>query len=480
MLLCSLQISLAGAAYNSMAAEDNITIPLYGTYFASQYNNISSWNWFASLSIPEHPDSLASYVDPTELESLQLSMIDLVKIDEKEEEIQFPKFGSPEYSYLPQINKEGSGMNGVISRSDISTSSPELQYIYKNDKTQRWLLDYSSSLDVIDEEEITYADSNIIEFSIDKINGIKPSPDNEYEDMLSASDSYDLHLISPERIARLYKSSIEADHIIGIALAGEENDQIINPSGDWFDSAKIDGLSRAAYSYSPETLPSPRDKKELKNYAIVVGIDGYEDRMKLHSCANDARSMADLMEEMGYDVVLLSDQTNEKPTKRKILDLAEEIKNKPDLGNVIFYFSGHGATEENNTFYLIPQDANKDISTYISEDELKQRIFDLKNFAMIIDACNSEGLSQAIGDGQLIIASSMYNESSNGEWTGSMSVFTSYLIKAIKQEKERSNKVLLQRCFERAYSDTVRWSRNHLMSQTPVLIDLTGGIYYIN
>ena len=266
----------------------------------------------------------------------------------------------------------------------------------------------------------------------------------------------------------------------GIALAGEENDQIINPPDGSFDPSKIDGLSRAAYSYIPETMPSPRDKKDRKNYAIVVGIDDYQDRMKLHSCANDARSMADLMEEMGYDVVLLSDQTNEKPTKRKILDLAEEIKNKPKLGNVIFYFSGHGATEENNTFYLIPQDANKDISTYISEDELKQKIFDLKNFAMIIDACNSEGLSRAIGDGQLIIASSMYNESSNEEWTGSMSVFTSYLIKAIKEEKERSNKDLLQRCFERAYSDTVIWSRNHLMSQTPVLIDLTGGIYYIN
>jgi hypothetical protein len=61
-----------------------------------------------------------------------------------------------------------------------------------------------------------------------------------------------------------------------------------------------------------------------------------------------------------------------------------------------------------------------------------------------------------------------------------MSVFTSYLIKAIREEKERSNRVLLKRCFDRARADTERWSRSHLISQNPAMIDNTDGIYYIN
>jgi len=38
----------------------------------------------------------------------------------------------------------------------------------------------------------------------------------------------------------------------------------------------------------------------------------------------------------------------------------------------------------------------------------------------------------------------------------------------------------LQECFDKAYNDTIKWSRGRFISQTPVLTDLTGGKYYIN
>ncbi len=456
------------------------TMPLNGANITHQYENLTEWDWFASFSIQEHPDALASSVHAEEVESLQFSINDLFVMEEGDGGIQFPKFDSSAYSYLPEIEEEGSGMNELLSRSSRSTSSPELQYIYKNNKTQQWLLDYSSSIGMLEESRIAYADNEIVDKSIAKIGDIDPLK-TEFGDMLGTGYSSDRQLLMPERIAQLYETSLMAPHNVGLIPAPEGNDQILNPFSGSFDPHTMDELSSAGYSYIPETLPSPRNKKELKNYAIVVGIDEYKDRMSLHTCANDARSMADLMEEMGYDVVLISDHTNEKPTKENILNMAfEEIREKPNVGNVIFYFSGHGVKAENEVFYLIPQNANGTVSTYISESEVKEQIMSFKNFAMIIDACNSEGLSRAIGDGQLIIASSMYNESSNGEWTGSMSVFTSYLIKAIREEKERSNRVLLQRCFDKAQSDTVRWSQNHLISQTPVILDNTGGIYYIN
>ncbi|MDD4163485.1 MAG: caspase family protein [Methanothrix sp.] len=234
-------------------------------------------------------------------------------------------------------------------------------------------------------------------------------------------------------------------------------------------------------TYIAEYLHSADHKKSRhKNYAVIVGIDEYDDRTSLHTCVNDANSIADLMKTLGYEVILLSDNTEKKPTKRNILDVAlKDVSLKQNKGNIIFYFSGHGMHDSNNTFYLIPKDSNGDSTSYISEYELKQYIKDLDNLALIIDACDSEGLSESVGNGQLIIASSKKNEASNEEWTGSLSVFTSRLIEAIREEGRTSNKILLQKCFYRAYNDTVKWGQGILLHQTPVIMDLTGKKHYV-
>jgi|GEM_PF-646403 len=484
LLLCCLEISLAGAVDDSMATgEGTLAITLSGANLTQQYEYMSGWDWLSPSHAQDHPEAFASSAHSGELRSLQFSLNDLFLTDEREDDIQFLKSASSNYSHLPKISSKEPGGDGPFSRAGLSQSSPELQFIQRSDKAQERLLDYSTSLGMLKESDISFVDEKkkIIDSPIDMITGIWAPSEGEFEGMLRTSDSNSLKLLDPERVAQFYETSLITSHIIGTPSVQAGGDQALNPFISPLEPRRTDGSSKEVYSYFPERLPKPRNKKELKNYAIVVGIDQYNDRMRLRTCANDARSMADLMREMGYDVLLFSDQTDEKPTKENILKKAfDEIRAKPNVGNVIFYFSGHGTKEGDDSFYLIPRDADGHISTYISEAELREQIADLKNFAMIIDACNSEGMSRAIGKDQLIIASSRYNESSNGEWTGSMSVFTSYLIKAIREEKERSNRVLLKRCFDRARADTERWSRSHLISQNPAMIDNTDGIYYIN
>jgi hypothetical protein len=230
----------------------------------------------------------------------------------------------------------------------------------------------------------------------------------------------------------------------------------------------------------PNFFYSSRRENVYQNYAVVVGINKYEDRMSLQASANDARSVADLLKSLGYKVILLSDNSGTLPTKHNILNVA---LNDPDLkkcnGNVIFYFSGHGLRDKDGTFYLIPKDANGHYASYISDSELKVHLKDLKNLAVIVDACNGGGFSSAIGEGQLIMASSRENEPSNEEWTGSFSVFTQNLINAIREQSLNGDRILLRKCFDIAYNDTVRWSRLRMMSQTPVLIDLTNKEYVL-
>ncbi len=234
------------------------------------------------------------------------------------------------------------------------------------------------------------------------------------------------------------------------------------------------------YPYFPKKFPSPSGHREnaYQNYAVVVGIDEYSDRMALHTCDNDAKSVADLLNSLGYKVILLSDDSGTKPTKHNILNVALRDANlKKSKGNIIFYFSGHGEKDSNGNFYLIPKDANGNHTSYISDSELKQYLKDLKNLAVILDACNGGGFSDAIGEGQLIMASSKDNEPSNEEWTGSFSIFTQNLCQAIREQSRKGDEIPLQECFDEAYNDTVQWSRVHLTSQNPVLVDLTHKVY---
>ena len=47
--------------------------------------------------------------------------------------------------------------------------------------------------------------------------------------------------------------------------------------------------------------------------------------------------------------------------------------------------------------------------------------------------------------------------------------------------KGKVNKeIIMQKAFSRAYNDTLMWSTNHLVRQTPCKVDTTNGQYYLN
>jgi hypothetical protein len=224
------------------------------------------------------------------------------------------------------------------------------------------------------------------------------------------------------------------------------------------------------------------DKKchKINNYAIVVGINNYSDRSSLHTSINDAETMAALLESYGYEVVKLTDNTNKKPTKSNILEKAlGEMKYKKDLGKVLIYFSGHGEKKGNN-YYLIPQDGNGHISSYISTQELEESIKGLKSVALVVDACSSGELENVVGDGQMILVSSKEDQPSNEIWFGSLSLFTYNLCKAMREEDKSSSSVILERCFYKAREATERWSNRRLLAQTPQMKDKTSGYFSLN
>jgi len=217
-------------------------------------------------------------------------------------------------------------------------------------------------------------------------------------------------------------------------------------------------------------LDFANEDNEPEKYAVVVGINQYSDRRSLRASVNDADEMASLLELYGYEVIKLTDNTEMKPTKHNILDGAiKEIKMKQNRGNVVIYFSGHGEKDKDGNFYLITQNTSGNPDDYISKDELKEHIKDIKDLSLIVDTCYSGELASIKEDGQLILASSDNGEPSNEIWTRPNSVFTHSLCKAIRETGKWSDEIPLKSSFDKAQSETVRLARDYLQSQNPIM-----------
>ncbi len=239
-------------------------------------------------------------------------------------------------------------------------------------------------------------------------------------------------------------------------------------------AGKLDGHSQAGDSRHG-------DGYARKKYAIIVGINDYSYMRSLGTSVNDANEVEKVLEKYGYEIIKLTDDSDIKPTKYNILNGAlAEIALKQDGGNIVFYFSGHAERDNKGNLYLLPRDATGNSSTYIDGEELRRYLKDLKNLAVIIDACNSGGLNYNAEDGQVILTSSKDDEPSNEDWLGPFSMFTHQLCNAINDEGKLGGKISLQRCFDMARANTIKLARSYLLSQTPMIIDKTGGTYYLN
>ncbi len=142
------------------------------------------------------------------------------------------------------------------------------------------------------------------------------------------------------------------------------------------------------------------------SFAIVIGINNYEKWPSLEFAVADARAIKKKLEQTGFDQVTVI--LDKEATQRRILtELFHELPQKVGRNDrVIFYFAGHGQTEDlangGKRGYIIPVDAdNADYSaTAISMEQIRglsSRI-PAKHLLYIMDSCYSGlGLSRSSG-----------------------------------------------------------------------------------
>ena len=131
----------------------------------------------------------------------------------------------------------------------------------------------------------------------------------------------------------------------------------------------------------------------MKNYAIVLGVDKYSNANDLPSCANDAKVMEELLTATGkYRILHLPSDIDKHKAQEEITTFLS--KGEEDVGEVLFYFSGHGMQDAEMHYVLKETSVDKINSTALNNaevDAIVKRVSP-KLFVKIIDACNS-GLS---------------------------------------------------------------------------------------
>jgi hypothetical protein len=143
-----------------------------------------------------------------------------------------------------------------------------------------------------------------------------------------------------------------------------------------------------------------------KRWALIVGVDQYEDKQitPLYAASNDATALAEAFTRYaGFPkeqvILLASNQPEERqPTRGNLLlRLANLARLVPKDGLLLFAFAGHGI-ERNKEAFLLPSDAKMSDNlrvlqaTALSVTEVKEWVQEMgvKQVLVLLDACRND------------------------------------------------------------------------------------------
>ena len=133
------------------------------------------------------------------------------------------------------------------------------------------------------------------------------------------------------------------------------------------------------------------------SYALIIGIDKYQNVQPLNYAVKDAESIQDiLVNTFDFPEDNVKILINEDATKQSILQAFSDITTKAeDKDRVLIYFAGHGDTYDlpdgGEMGYLLPVDGNNDdlFLSSIAMDDLKRisLMSKAKHLLYLVDAC---------------------------------------------------------------------------------------------
>ena len=221
------------------------------------------------------------------------------------------------------------------------------------------------------------------------------------------------------------------------------------------------GTSVAAQTKRLAAVPS----EDLSSFdrgdkvAVVVGVGNYpklNGLAKLQFAARDAEAVARRLERYGYSVNLLRDEQANWGTVNNALKLASSVVD--DDGTLLFYFSGHGFSDESGESYLAtvettPQNLQRTGTALKEVMELVQGSRAQRKM-LLIDACRDEATvgTKSMGlrsmgelkqsEGVRVLYSTKSGSYSYEDTELGHGLFTYYLLKGLDGEAARSDNLV--------------------------------------
>ena len=139
-----------------------------------------------------------------------------------------------------------------------------------------------------------------------------------------------------------------------------------------------------------DTTPSATAAQPVGYYALVIGNNNYRYVQGLKTPANDAKSVAQLLQSRyGFKTELLIDATRDQILTALVLYRKSLTQNS----NLLIYYAGHGYLDlEAEESYWLPVDADKDNNqNWISADDITRdlKAMPSKHVLVISDSCYS-------------------------------------------------------------------------------------------
>ena len=140
------------------------------------------------------------------------------------------------------------------------------------------------------------------------------------------------------------------------------------------------------------------DAQADQRVALVIGNSAYQNVPKLSNPVNDARSVAALLRDAGFDVVESRLDLDANSLKRAMRDFTDMVQ---DADVAVVYYAGHGIEVDGNN-YLIPVDAvlERDVDVddeTVSVDRVMKAIDPAKRLRLVIlDACRDNPFTRSM------------------------------------------------------------------------------------
>jgi len=219
--------------------------------------------------------------------------------------------------------------------------------------------------------------------------------------------------------------------------------------------------------------------------ALVIGNGAYTNAEPLRNPVNDARAMARVLRDAGFEVI-----AHENLSRRAFVDALHEFSGKVPPGGVgLFYYAGHGI-QVRGVNHLVPVDA-----ALANERDVKYETIDLNDVLggldeararlslVILDACRdnpfgrrfrsaSRGLAQTDAPRGTVIAYATAPGDTAADGDGENGVYTAELLKAIAQPGLK-----LEEVFKRTIDGVARTTAN---KQTPWVSSSFRGDFIFN